>query len=160
MVFLVLHQLLEQIARHIIARAVAMRRRLFVKRARGNLGLEIAIQDLLDVLADMQRIEHLHIGKAVQEDDAVDQLVGVLHLLDRFLAPLLGERFQTPVVQQAIVQPILIDGGELVPQRLVEIFDDLGFALHVHAPISARWAPETHWPGATNLKNAVGFSQR
>ena len=99
--FLVLHQLLEQIARDVVARAVAMGRRLLVERARRNLGLEIAIEHFLDVLADVQRIEHLHVGKAVEEDDAVDQLVGVLHLLDRFLAPLLGERFQSPSCRAA-----------------------------------------------------------
>jgi hypothetical protein len=31
------------------------------------------------------------------------------------------------------VQPVLVDGGELVPQRPVEIFDDFGFALHMHS---------------------------
>jgi hypothetical protein len=82
----------------------------------------------------VQRIEHLQIGKAVEEDDALDQLVGMLHLLDRFLAPLLGQRFQAPVVQQPVVQPVLIDRGELMPQRLVEIFDDLGIALHAALP--------------------------
>ena len=33
----------------------------------------------------------LHVGEAFEEDDAVHQLVGVMHLLDRFLALLLGE---------------------------------------------------------------------
>src|SRR5262249_14397229 len=80
------------------------------------------------------RIEHLHVGKAVEEDDALDQLVGVLHLLDRFLAPLLGERAIAPIVQQAIVQPILVDGGQLVPQPAVEIFDDGRIALHAALP--------------------------
>src|SRR6185436_20214532 len=42
---LVLHQLLEQVAGHVVARAVAMGRRLLVKRARRNLGLEIAIEN-------------------------------------------------------------------------------------------------------------------
>ena len=72
----------------------------------------------------------LQIGKAFEEDDAVDELVGVLHLLDRFLALLLGEPREAPIVEQAVMQPILIDGGELVRQRLVEIFDDAWISLH------------------------------
>jgi hypothetical protein len=57
-------------------------------------------------------------------------LVGVLHFLDRFLAPLLGKRPIAPIVQQPIVQPVLVDGGELVPKAFVEIFDDACVALH------------------------------
>src|SRR5260221_10044502 len=53
---LVLHQLFEQVAGHVVARAMAMSRRLLVKRARRNLGLEIAIEDLFHVLTDVQRI--------------------------------------------------------------------------------------------------------
>src|SRR5262249_38386214 len=56
------------------------------------------------------------------------------HLFDRFLAPLLGQCPVAPVVEQPIVQPILIDGGHLVAQGFVEIFDDLGVALHGRAP--------------------------
>ena len=69
-------------------------------------------------------------GKAVEEDDSLDELVGVLHLLDRFLAPVFGQRLEAPIFQQAIVQPVLVDGGQLVPQAAVEIFDDFGVALH------------------------------
>src|SRR4029077_15231551 len=56
--------------------------------------------------------------------------IGVLHLLDGFLAPLLGERFVAPIVEQTIMQPILIDRGQLVPQRLVEIIDDTRLPSH------------------------------
>jgi hypothetical protein len=78
----------------------------------------------------VQRIQHLHVGEAVEEDDAFHQLVGVLHLLDRFLAPLLGEVLQAPVVQQAVVQPVLVDGRQFVSQGLVQEIDDLWIALH------------------------------
>ena len=78
-----------------------MGRGFLIERARVDLGLEIAVEDLLDVLPDVQRIEHLHVGEAVEEDDAVDELVGVLHLLDQFLAPLLGEIVVAPVLAAA-----------------------------------------------------------
>ena len=86
-----LEQLLEQIHADIVFFFAAGGAGLHVERAGAVLGLEIAFEDLLDVLADHQRIELLHVGKAFEEDDARDQLVGVMHLLDRFLALLLGE---------------------------------------------------------------------
>ena len=127
---LVLHQTFEQIARDVVLDAVAVGRRFLIKVSRADLGGEVAFDDFPDVLADPQRIKHLHVGKAVEENDAVGEAVGVVHLLDRFLAPLLGELQQAPVMQQPEMQPILVDGGELVAQALVEIFDDLCVALH------------------------------
>ena len=50
----------------------------------------------------------------------------------------LGQRSQAPIVQQPVVQPVLVDGGEFVPQRPVEIFDDFGIAFHVHSSCEIR----------------------
>jgi hypothetical protein len=47
----------------------------------------------------------------------------VLHLFDGLLAPSLGEVLVAPVVENAIVEPILIDCREFVLQRPVEILD-------------------------------------
>src|SRR5262249_17960287 len=93
-------------------------------------GRKIAVEHLPHVLPNAKRIEHLHVGKAVEEDDARDDLVGVLHLLDRFLAPFLGQVPVTPIVQETIMQPILVDGGKLMPQTAVEILDNPCVALH------------------------------
>ena len=79
---------------------------------------------------DAQGVERLHVGEAFQEDDAVDEAIGVAHLFDRFLAPLLGEPVEPPIVEQPIMQPILIDGREFAAQPLVEIFNDFGIAFH------------------------------
>ena len=49
------------------------------------------MQDLLDVLADAQAAEHLEIGQAVEEQDALGELVGMLHLVDQFVALEFGE---------------------------------------------------------------------
>ena len=65
-----------------------------------------------------------------EEDDAVDQPVGVMHLLDQFLPLLLGEARETPVLGQPIVQPVLVDGAELELQRLVQAVDDPLVAFH------------------------------
>ena len=129
-VLLVLHQPFELVARDIILDRMAIGRRFLIEVARIDLGGEIAIEHLLHGLADAQRVEHLQIGEALEKDDALDQLVGVMHFLDRFRLPFLGEIAKTPIVEQPVMQPVLIDGGQFVAQPLVQIFDDLGVALH------------------------------
>jgi hypothetical protein len=54
----------------------------------------------------------------------------MLHFLDRFLAPLLRQVLVAPVVEQPIVQPVLIDRCQLMPQRFVEKLDDFRVTLH------------------------------
>src|SRR5262245_18956422 len=58
----------------------------------------------------------------------------MLHLLDGFLAPFLGEVPVAPVVQHPVVNPVLVDCGELAAQPFVELFNDSGIALHGPAP--------------------------
>src|SRR5690606_31034037 len=65
-----------------------------------------------------------------EEDDALDQPVGVVHLLDRFHALLLRQLGVAPVLGEAVVQPVLIDRGELVAQGAVEDLDDLRVPSH------------------------------
>src|SRR5271168_558403 len=77
-VLLVCHQLLEQVPRDIILHAVTICGGFLVKLSGGKLRRQIAIQNLLDGLADMQRIQQLQIGKALEKNDAYDELVGVL----------------------------------------------------------------------------------
>ena len=75
-----------------------------------------------------------------EEDDAVDQQVGVVHLLDRFLPLLLGKAGETPVLREPIVQPVLVDGAELELQRLVEAVDDPLVAFHEFPRTCVWWA--------------------
>ena len=84
------------------------------------------MQDLLDILADVQPAERLEIGQAVEEQDALGEPVGVLHLVDRFGALELGELVHAPIVEQPVVQPILVGRGQLVLERLVESSMTLG----------------------------------
>src|SRR5258705_4746965 len=107
-----------------------MRDRALELTQRLNFELEVALEDLLDILANVEPAERLEIGQAVEKQDASREPVGVLHLVDR-LGPLERvELLDAPIVEQAIVQPILIGRGELVLQRFVEKLDDLGVALH------------------------------
>src|SRR3982074_1590688 len=84
---LVLHQAFEQIARDVVLDAVAIGRGFLVKRAGGNFGSKIALDDFLDVLPDPQGVEHLHVGKPAEEQEAIGEAVGVVHLLDGLLPP-------------------------------------------------------------------------
>jgi hypothetical protein len=60
----------------------------------------------------------------------------VLHLVDRLVALELGELLDPGVVEQPVVQPILVDRGQLVLERLVQMLDDLGVALHCRLPVA------------------------
>src|ERR1700752_1104866 len=103
----------------------------------------------------MERIKHLHVRKAVEEDDALDRLVAVRNFFDGFLAPLLGERLVAPIVQQPVMQPVLVDRGQFVPERLVEEIDDARPALHFFAPamILSSHEPSSWWQADYNDSN-------
>src|SRR4051794_21447180 len=131
--FLVGRKPFVQKLRHPIIDRIAIRRRLQIKPTRFNFGGKIAAQNLFDVLAHPEGIEHLHVRETVQEEDAIDKAIGVLHFLDRFLAPFLGEILVTPVIEDAIMQPILIDGCEFAAQSAIEIFDNLCVSAHVRS---------------------------
>src|SRR5690606_26741374 len=62
--------------------------------------------------------------------NALGQLVRMLHLVDRLVVLVLGEFLQPPVLQHLGVQEVLVDRDQFVVQRLVEVLDDLGVALH------------------------------
>jgi hypothetical protein len=54
----------------------------------------------------------------------------MLHLVDRFVAFEFGQLLHAPMVEQAIMQPILVDRGQFVLERGIEEVDDLRIALH------------------------------
>src|SRR6201986_213553 len=89
---------------------------------------EVAGNDLLNILADEQLAEVLQVGQAAQEQNALDQLVGMLHLVDRFFALLLGELRKTPVGQHAGMEEVLVDRRELILEHDVEPADGFGVA--------------------------------
>ena len=45
------------------------------------------------------------------------------------------ERLVTPIVEQPVMQPVLVDRGQFVPQAAIEIFDDSCLALHDRDPV-------------------------
>src|SRR5579863_214487 len=109
---------------------MAMGRGFSVEGARRQFGLQVAIEYGLYGLPDVKGFQRLHIGRSIEENDALDEIVCMLHLFNRFFAPRLGQHLVAPVVEQTVMQPVLVHRGELVAQRVIEVFDDFFFALH------------------------------
>ena len=130
MALLVGEKLFEQVLAHIVPDRLAELTRGLVRLARVVLAGEVALEHFLDRLADAKRGDALQVRMAFEEDDALDQLVGVVHLLDGLLALLLGELAVAPILEQTVVQPVLVDRSQFQEQRLVKPLDDLCFALH------------------------------
>ncbi len=131
MLFLVGEDLGEQVAAGIVADALAVRDGALQLLDRFHLELEVGAEDFLDRLANAQAPEHLEIGETVEEQNSLGQPVGMLHLVDRLVPLEFGELLDALIVEQPIMQPILIDRGQLILERLVKQLDDLCIALHV-----------------------------
>jgi hypothetical protein len=58
-------------------------------------------------------------------------MIRVTHLLDRLFPPFLGEFEKTPIVENAVMQPVLIDRGQFCAQPTIEIIDDLRVTAHI-----------------------------
>src|SRR6185312_10527682 len=134
--FLVVQDALEQVAADVVGDALAVRDRRAQVLGGSQFQVEVALDALQHVLADAQLAQVLQVRQAVEEQDALDQAIGVLHLLDRFLVLVLGQLRVAPVLEHAVMQKVLVDRGELVVEHLVEEFDDLGVALHGRSPFA------------------------
>ena len=82
-------------------------------------------------MADAQRIEHLHIREAFEEEDALGEMIRVMHLLNGLFFPFFCEFEKAPIVENAVMQPVLIDSRQLCAQSAIEIVDDLRVTAHV-----------------------------
>jgi len=71
----------------------------------------------------------------LQEQDALDELLGVLHLADRLLVVLLRQVVKAPVSAHLRLAEVLVDGGELDGERAVESRDDVGLTFHGSPPL-------------------------
>src|SRR5262249_49916551 len=85
-------------------------------------------------LADVHLAEALHVGNALEVEDALDQLVGVLHLADRFLTELVPQPLVAPVLAHPAVDEVLVDRGQLGRENVVQEGDDLLVASHSPPP--------------------------
>jgi len=129
-VFLVHQQLLEQLRGDDVALLAAHRDPGTQPVHDLDLDGEIGLELFGDRLADAQREQALEIGQSFEEQDAVGEQLGVLHLLDRLRAGVLGELRQPPVGLHLRVQEVLVDRGELAGELLVEQCDHFIVATH------------------------------
>src|SRR3546814_228474 len=143
MMFLAFEDVGEEVAADIVAHALAMGNGVLEQRDRLFLDREVGLEDFLDRFADAQAAEQLEVGEATKEEDAVGELVGMLHLVDRLFAFERGEACDAPIVEHAIMQQILVDRGQLVLERFVEEIDDFFVALHGVCPVISSW----EWSG-------------
>ncbi len=63
----------------------------------------------LDGFPNMQVLDPLHVGEAVEEDDAFDELMSSTPSPRWIPCAIAWPRFVDPIVEQAVMQPILID---------------------------------------------------
>ncbi|MNT36678.1 hypothetical protein D3C72_1727790 [compost metagenome] len=130
MLFGVVQDLLQQVARDIVTHRFAVGNA-FLDGGLGALfRAEVARQNLRHVFAHSQLGQVLQIGQAVQREDAVHQPVGMLHLADGFCIFLLGQLVEAPVLEHAVVQKILVDGREFVPELGLQMANDLCVTFH------------------------------
>ena len=88
-----------------------------------ELELEIRLQLRADRLPHVQR-QVLHLRNRVEEQQPLDDLFGVLHLVDRLLLDEVAELGVPPALAHLGVQEVLVDGGQLLAQRVVQVRDD------------------------------------
>src|SRR5690554_2905848 len=130
MAFFVGEQVSEQVTSDVILDLFAIFDGLDVIIAPVMLDLEVALEHFADVFTNVQFAEVLQVGDAFEKQDAVDQLLGMLHLFDGLIVLPLGQLLQAPVLIHLGMQKILVDGYQLIAESLVEMLDNLGVAFH------------------------------
>src|SRR5215813_3159100 len=125
---------LEQLAAAIVAETAAALDAVVQCGDRGALEVEIDAELLGHGLAHVDLAQALHVGHALEVQDALDEPVGVAHLPDGLLAHLLPQPLVAPVLAHARMDEVLVDGRELGGEDLVEQRDDVVVALHEGSP--------------------------
>src|SRR5262245_4107045 len=115
--------LLQELAGSVVALLAAETDRVIQALAGFELELEVELMLLHRLFADLDRIQALHVGNTVEQKDPMDDLIGMLHLLDRLLALLRGQLLISPVLAHLRVNEILVDRGELRSEDRVQRLD-------------------------------------
>jgi len=84
------------------------------------LGLQRGPQLLLNGRSDGHPGRLLHPGRPVEEEDSLDDLLRILHLLERDLPESLGEALLAPVLAHLRVSKVLIDRALLEAEEIVQ----------------------------------------
>ena len=85
----------------------------------------------------------------LEQEDALDDRVRVLHLADALVVRVRGEAGVAPVRAELAVQEVLVHRGELAGEDLVEHPDDVGVTLH---RVSTPWLGERCAADATGAR--------
>src|SRR5690348_16190243 len=91
----------EELVRDEISDSLTMRDRFAQSREPSLFEPQIAFEDLAHILADQELVEVLQIGQAVEKQDALDQLVGILHLVKRGVVLAVAELCDAPMAQHS-----------------------------------------------------------
>jgi len=106
---------------------------------------KIRCEHFRHILTDLQLVKILEIGQALKEQDTLDQIVGMLHLADGFFIDIVGEAQQTPILQHARMQEILVDRRQFIGENDIQMTDYFGIALHFSSPCKrCESAPRPH----------------
>src|SRR5438067_6258739 len=83
--FLALQDRGKEVPRNIVLHRFAMRDRLLQHGARGAFLLEVALERFEGVFAEEELAEVLEVRQPFEEENPLDEAIGVLHLVDRLL---------------------------------------------------------------------------
>src|ERR1035441_8388083 len=96
--FLIFQEPLEEFARCVVALIPSDLNRSVVHRHRVQFQLEIALDLLLDILPDVDVQQLGHAGRRIEEQNSLDEYLGVLHLVDGLLLDERSELVVLPVL--------------------------------------------------------------
>src|SRR5690349_13967831 len=133
-VLLIGQNLVEQLARAVVARGHAQLNAVVEPLHCLVFQLQVVLQLLLHALADIDLEVVAHVGGAVKVQDALDEYFGMPHLLDGFFLGQASQLVIAPVFAHLGVQKILVDGGELRLEHLLQHSDDFRIAFHLPPP--------------------------
>src|SRR5438045_7559557 len=88
-------------SRNIVLHRFAMRDRLLQHGARGALLLEVALERFESVFAEEELAEVLEVRQPFEEENPLDEAIGVLHLVERLLLLVVFQLLQAPVADHA-----------------------------------------------------------
>ena len=100
------------------------------------LGGQVGFQLLLHCRSHFGFKRNIHVGRPVQEDDALDQPLGMTHLFHRTAFGQTGQPAVAPVLTNLRLHHVLHNRGQLVAQCLVQSLNYFLISLHQYLLLS------------------------
>ena len=103
-------------------------------------------------LTDSDPVHALNVGDSFEIQDALDQRVGMLHLIDALSVQVAIQADQAPVLAHLGVQEVLIDRRQFASEDSVEAFDDAVVTFgHVFLGMAPPELPCRHSPAPQQI---------